>query len=43
VYGLAFEDKEALEKYDYMIAEAKKRDHRIIGKKMKLFTISDLV
>lgn len=43
IYGLAFESKEALQKHDYMMEEAKKRDHRIIGKKMKLFTISDLV
>jgi threonyl-tRNA synthetase len=26
-----------------MIEEAKKRDHRIIGAKLKLFTISDLI
>lgn len=43
VYGLAFENAEDLKRYDYMIEEAKKRDHRILGKKMKLFTVSDLV
>ncbi|PIR38293.1 MAG: threonine--tRNA ligase [Candidatus Zambryskibacteria bacterium CG10_big_fil_rev_8_21_14_0_10_42_12] len=43
IYGLAFENKEALEKYEWMMEEAKKRDHRKIGKEMKLFTISDLV
>ncbi len=43
VYGLAFENKEALEKYEWQQEEAKKRDHRKIGKEMKLFTISDLV
>jgi len=26
-----------------MMEEAKKRDHRILGKKLKLFTLSDLV
>lgn len=26
-----------------MMEEAKKRDHRILGKKMKLFTVSDMV
>ena len=26
-----------------MMEEAKKRDHRILGKKLKLFTVSDMV
>lgn len=43
IYGLAFETKEDLEKYEWQMEEAKKRDHRIIGKEMKLFTISQLV
>lgn len=43
IYGLAFETKEDLEKYEWQIEEAKKRDHRKIGKEMKLFTLSDLV
>lgn len=43
VYALAFEDKEALKKYVEMMEEAKKRDHRILWAKLKLFTISDLV
>ncbi|MFC1721161.1 threonine--tRNA ligase [Patescibacteria group bacterium] len=43
VYGVAFETKEELEKYQEMIEEAKKRDHRKIGKEMGLFTFSDLV
>lgn len=43
IYGLAFETKEALEKYEWQMEEAKKRDHRIIGKEMKLFTLSSLV
>ncbi len=43
VYGVAFETKEELENYQEMIEEAKKRDHRKIGKEMGLFTFSDLV
>lgn len=43
IYGLAFETKEELEKYVWQQEEAKKRDHRIIGPKLKLFTTSDLV
>ena len=43
IYGLAFESKEALEKYEWQIEEAKKRDHRKIGQEQKLFTISELV
>ncbi|HMS91123.1 MAG TPA: threonine--tRNA ligase [Candidatus Absconditabacterales bacterium] len=43
IYGLAFEDKNALKAYIEMMEEAKKRDHRVIGAKQKLFTISPLV
>lgn len=43
IYGLAFETKAELDAYVNMMEEAKKRDHRILGKKLKLFTISDLV
>lgn len=43
IYGLAFDTKEELDAHIKMIEEAKKRDHRILGKKLKLFTISDLV
>ncbi len=43
IYGLAFESKEDLEKYEWQVEEAKKRDHRIIGKEMKLFSVSDLI
>ncbi len=43
IYGLAFESKDALKKYQEMMEEAKKRDHRILGQRLKLFTISDLV
>src|SRR3989338_1587492 len=43
IYGLAFETKEELEKYVNQREEAKKRDHRKIGKELDLFHISDLV
>lgn len=43
IYGLAFETPEELQAYQKMIEEARKRDHRILWKKLKLFTISDLV
>ena len=37
IYGLAFWKTTELEDYVKMIEEAKKRDHRIIGKQMNLF------
>ncbi len=43
IYAYAFDDKEELDKYLKMLEEAKKRDHRILWAKLKLFTISDLV
>ncbi len=41
IYGLAFETKEELEKYTTQHEEAKKRDHRKLGKELELFTIID--
>ena len=43
IYGLAFESSVELAAYENMMEEAKKRDHRILGKKLKLFTVSDMV
>lgn len=43
IYGLAFSTKEELEKHEWQLEEGKKRDHRKLGKELKLFTISDLV
>jgi len=43
IYGLAFDTKDELTAYLYQIEEAKKRDHRKLGKEMDLFTFSDLV
>lgn len=39
IYAVAFETKEELEEYKEQMREAKKRDHRILGKKLGLFTI----
>lgn len=43
IYGLAFDTKEELDAYKAQREEAKKRDHRKIGKELKLFSFSDLV
>jgi len=43
IYGLAFETGAGLDEYLKFIEEAKKRDHRKIGKEMGLFVFSDLV
>jgi len=43
VYGVAFENKEDLEIYLEQQEEAKKRDHRKLGKELDLFTFSPLV
>ncbi|MDQ7009712.1 MAG: threonine--tRNA ligase [Candidatus Gracilibacteria bacterium] len=43
IYAYAYDNKEELDKYLKFLEEAKKRDHRILGAKLKLFTISDLI
>ena len=43
IYAYAFNDKAELDIHLKMLEEAKKRDHRILWAKLKLFTISDLV
>ncbi|HEU5114789.1 MAG TPA: threonine--tRNA ligase [Candidatus Paceibacterota bacterium] len=43
IYGLAFESKTALETYEKQIEEAKKRDHKKVGRELGLFVFSDLV
>lgn len=43
VYGLAFETKDELDAYTTQLEEAKKRDHRKLGKELGLFSFSDLV
>ena len=39
VYGTAFDKKSKLDEYLNMLEEAKKRDHRKLGKELKLFTL----
>ncbi len=41
IYGTAFENKEKLEAYLNMLEEAKKRDHRKLGKELGLFAIME--
>jgi len=43
IYGICFTTAEELNKHLAMLEEAKKRDHRKIGKDLKIFTFSDLV
>lgn len=43
IYGVCFGTKEDLEKYLWQVEEAKKRDHRKIGKDLDLFSIDDYV
>ena len=43
IYGTVFFDKKALKKYLLQLEEAKKRDHRKLGKELQLFTIQDQV
>ncbi len=41
VYGIAFEKKKDLDEYLTMLEEAKKRDHRKLGKELDLFVLLD--
>ena len=43
VYGISFPKQKLLSEYLLNVEEAKKRDHRIIGKKLNLFTFSNKV
>lgn len=43
IYGITFPKKKMLEEYLVMLEEAKKRDHRKIGKEMELFMFSERV
>jgi threonyl-tRNA synthetase len=42
LYGTAFFTQKELDAYLHQVEEAKKRDHRVLGKQLKLFTISQL-
>ena len=43
VYGISFPKKKMLDEYLQMLEEAKKRDHRKLGKEMELFMFSETV
>ena len=43
LYGVAFATKEDLDQYLHMLEEAKKRDHRKLGRELDLFAFSELV
>ena len=43
IYGITFPKKKMLDEYLVLLEEAKKRDHRKIGKEMDLFMFSDTV
>jgi threonyl-tRNA synthetase len=43
VYGITFPQKKLLDEYLVLLEEAKKRDHRKVGKEMELFTFSEKV
>ena len=42
LYGTAFFSQKDLDAYLHQLEEAKKRDHRLLGKQLKLFTISQI-
>jgi threonyl-tRNA synthetase len=42
LYGTAFFSQKDLDAYLHQLDEAKKRDHRVLGKQLKLFTISQM-
>ncbi len=41
IYGIVFDTEEALNEHLYLLEEAKKRDHKKIGKEMGLFMVSE--
>jgi threonyl-tRNA synthetase len=43
IYGTSFESKKALKDYLHFLEEAKKRDHRKLGKELKIFTFDEEV
>ena len=43
IYGITFPKKKLLDEYLVILEEAKKRDHRKIGKEMELFMFSEMV
>ena len=43
IYGITFPKKKMLDEYLVMLEEAKKRDHRKLGKELELFMFSEMV
>ncbi len=43
VYGITFPSQKELDEYLVMLEEAKKRDHRKLGKELGIFTMDDMV
>ncbi len=43
IYGITFPKKKELDEYLLLLEEAKKRDHRVLGKELELFTFSQNV
>lgn len=41
IYGISFPNKEELKNYLQMLEEAKKRDHRVLGNKLDLFSVRE--
>jgi len=41
IYGTAFPDPKALDEYLQMLEEARKRDHRKLGRELDLFSIHE--
>ena len=41
IYGVAFPTEKELKQYFYFLEEAKKRDHRKLGKQLELFMFSE--
>ncbi|MCB1192192.1 MAG: threonine--tRNA ligase [Leptospiraceae bacterium] len=41
IYGISFPSKKELDEYIHLLEEAKKRDHRKLGKELELFTFND--
>ena len=41
IYGTAFESREALDEHLHNLEEAKRRDHRVLGRELDLFSVHD--
>lgn len=41
IYGISFPDKKLLKDYLHMLEEAKKRDHRVLGQQLDLFSLKE--